>query len=63
MRKLIMAVLLTSCCVAMSGCFTFDEEHNRAFVKTIRRDMMILHEDLDWMLLWDEESPGDSFYR
>jgi len=63
MRKLILAVLLASCCVALSGCFTFDEEHNRMHWKVIKKDFWLLHEDLDFIFAMDEESPLDSYYR
>ncbi len=63
MRTLILALVVACACVAMSGCFTFDEEHNRAFIKTVRTDVRLMHQDLDFILLWDEESPLDSYYR
>jgi hypothetical protein len=63
MRRLVLALVVVACCFAMSGCFTFDSEHNRMHWKVIKRDVMLLHEDLDFILAMDEESPLESYYR
>jgi hypothetical protein len=63
MRKFIMAMVLLGGALAMSGCFTFDPEHNRTHWKYMKTDIRLLHEDLDFILAMDEESPLDSYYR
>lgn len=63
MRRLIMAVVLASMCVAMSGCFTFDAEHNRRIWRNWKTDIRLMHQDIDFILALDEESPLDSYYR
>ena len=63
MRKLIMAVLVVVPCLTMSGCFTFDEEHNETIVHAMLTDIRLIHQDLDFMLAMDEESQLDSYYR
>ncbi len=63
MRRLILVIALVACCFAMSGCWFFDAEHNRKHWKIIKKDIMLLHQDMDWILALDEESPLDSYYR
>jgi len=63
MRKVVLALVTLAWCLAMSGCWFFDAEHNRKHWKIIKRDLMLIHEDLDWILALDEESPLDSYYR
>jgi hypothetical protein len=58
-----LVVVLIACCLGMSGCFFFDREHNRMHWEVIKRDLWLIHEDLDWILALDEESPLDSYYR
>ena len=63
MRKLIFVVVLSALCVGLSGCFIFDKEHNRHHWQVIKKDIMLLHEDIDWILCLDEESPLDTHFR
>lgn len=63
MRKLILALTLAGLCVGASGCFTFDMEHNRKIWGYMKTDIKLIHQDLDFILAMDEESPLDSYYR
>ena len=63
MRKVVLVLVLAVCCFALSGCWFFDAGHNRKHWKIVERDLWLIHEDLDWILALDEESPLDSYYR
>ena len=63
MRRFIMAGLLAVFCVSLSGCWFFDAKHNRLHYKVMKHDISMIHQDLDWILLLDKESPNDSYYR
>ena len=63
MRKIAVAVALAACCMLLGGCWFFDAEHNRKHWKVIKRDLMLIHEDLDWILALDKESPLEDYYR
>jgi hypothetical protein len=60
-----MSVLAVAACAAtLSGCFTFDAQHNRFHWRVIRKDLRELHADLDFILALEQESPlTDSYYR
>lgn len=63
MRKLILALVVLSGSLSMAGCFTFDMEHDRTILSYWKTDIRLIHEDLDFILAMDEESPLDSYYR
>lgn len=64
MRKLTMALTLACCVVTLSGCFTFDAKHNTHHWQIVKTDLRELHQDLDFILALEEESPlVDSYYR
>ena len=55
MRKIVMVGLMLAVCVAMTGCFTFDAQHNRDQKKIIMADLGLIHTDVDFLL--DLEQP------
>ncbi len=64
MRKFVTALALATSTVALSGCFTFDAGHNRHHMQIVRKDIRELHNDLDFVLGLEQESPlVDSWYR
>lgn len=64
MRKLSLALMLAGCVLTLSGCFTFDSKHNRHHWQIMKTDFRELHQDLDFILALEEESPlVDSYYR
>jgi len=64
MRKIVLALVLVGGCLALSGCWFFDAEHNRSHWKIIKKDIRAIHEDLDFILALEEESPlAESYYR
>jgi hypothetical protein len=56
MRKLIMVALLAAGCLSISGCMTFDVDHDRKIVGYWKQDIRAIHEDLDFIFYCDE--PG-----
>ena len=62
MRKLVLVIALAACCLSMSGCLSFDRQHNRMRWEVIKRDTRMGSDD-DWILALDEESPLDTYYR
>jgi hypothetical protein len=56
MRKLIVAALLAGSCLALSGCMTFDTEHDRKILGYWKNDMRAMHEDIDFILFMDPDS-------
>lgn len=64
MRKLVLLLVLVSCCLTISGCWFYDAEHNRRHWKLIKRDLRAIHEDLDFILALEQESPlAEGYYR
>lgn len=63
MRRLVLMVFVAMACVTLSGCFTFDALHNRWHWYVIKKDLGLIHQDLDFILAMDEESPLDSYHR
>ena len=63
MRRLIFVGLLVGFCMSLSGCWFFDAKHNRDHYQTMKHDMNLIVQDLDWILLLDHKSPNDSYYR
>ena len=63
MRTLILSALLAVCCLALSGCMTFDEAHDRKILRYFKRDIMLIHEDLDFIFMLDEENPLEIYMR
>ncbi len=57
MRRLVMSLVLASVCLSLSGCFFFDQEHNRSIIRYWKNDMMVIHEDLDWILAMEPDYP------
>jgi hypothetical protein len=62
MRKLIMVTLLAAGCLSISGCMTFDEEHDRRIVGYWKNDIRSIHEDLDFLFYCDQDSPTGEIY-
>ena len=55
MRRIVTAVLLLVVCVTLTGCFTYDAQHNRNQKKMIMTDLGLIHTDIDFLL--DLEKP------
>ena len=51
MRKAVTLLLLAVMCLSLAGCFTFDQERNRDIVKVWKRDLELMKEDLDFILM------------
>ena len=62
MRKLIFAALLAGSCLSLSGCMTFDEEHDRKIIGYWKGDIRMIHEDLDFILYCDQPSGIGEIY-
>ena len=62
MRKLIMVALLAVSCVSLSGCMTFDVDHDRKIVRYWKNDIRSIHEDIDFILYCDEDSGIGEIY-
>jgi len=62
MRKFVLVLVLVCCCFSLSGCYFYDEAHNRRHTKIILRDFRALHEDIDWLLGLDEPTRVDEGY-
>ena len=62
MRKLIVAALLAAACLSLSGCMTFDEEHDRKILGYWKGDIRSIHEDLDFILYLDQPSGLGEIY-
>lgn len=54
-RWILTGILLVSL-TGVAGCFTFDSRHNRHHWNIVRRDLQIIHEDLDSIFGLDRES-------
>ena len=64
MRRLLFALALVGCSLALSGCWFFDAEHNYKHKQIILTDLREIHADLDFIFALEEESPlADSYYR
>ena len=63
MRKMLLSLLLGVCCLSVSGCWFFDAEHNRKHWKIVKKDIGLIHDDMDFILALDEESQLDGYYR
>lgn len=55
MRRIVIVALLLAACVTLTGCFTFDAQHNREQKKMVMRDLSLIHTDVDFLL--DLERP------
>ncbi|MGO8702808.1 MAG: hypothetical protein ACLQVA_03235 [Candidatus Brocadiia bacterium] len=62
MHKVIMAALLAAGCLSISGCMTFDQEHDRQIVRYWKNDIRSIHEDIDFILYCDEDSGIGEIY-
>jgi hypothetical protein len=64
MHKLIMTALLAAACLSISGCMTFDQEHDRQIVRYWKNDIRAMHEDIDFILYCDMDSIlGETYLR
>ncbi len=64
MRMFILVALLAVCCLGLAGCFTYDEEHNRRILKDWETDIRLMHQDIDFILGFDDDrSMLESYYR
>lgn len=64
MRKLIWVLALAVSMATLSGCITFDAQHNRYQWRIIKKDIREIHQDIDFILGLEEESPlVDSHFR
>ena len=54
-RWIILGLLLVSL-TSVAGCFTFDSKHNRHHWGIVRKDLQIIHEDLDSIFGLDRPS-------
>jgi hypothetical protein len=62
MRKLMMTALLAGVCLSISGCMTFDQEHDRKIVRYWKNDIRMIHEDIDFILYCDMDSGIGEIY-
>jgi hypothetical protein len=62
MGKLIMVALLAAACLAISGCMTYDEDHDRKIVGYWKNDIRMMHEDLDFIFYCDQDSGIGEIY-
>jgi len=64
MRRLIIAVLLATPFLAtISGCMTYDIDHDRTILRYMESDIRDIHEDLDFIFYLDHESPLEIYMR
>ena len=63
MRTLLLSAFLTACCLALSGCLTYDVNHDRKIARYMKTDIMLMHEDLDFIFFLDEENPLEIYER
>ena len=63
MRTLILVAVLAVLCIGLTGCWFFDAKHNRMHYEVFKQDMRLIHQDIDWILLSEEKSPNDAYYR
>jgi hypothetical protein len=62
MRKLILPALLAATCLSLSGCMTFDQEHDRKILGYWKNDIRSIHEDIDFILYCDQDSGIGEIY-
>jgi hypothetical protein len=62
MRTAILVTLLALSCLALSGCMTFDLDHDRKIVGYWKDDIRMMHEDIDFILYCDEPSGIGELY-
>ncbi len=62
MRKLILPALLAATCLSLSGCMTFDQDHDRKILSYWKNDIRSMHEDIDFILYCDEDSGIGEIY-
>ena len=62
LRRIAVAVALLGA-IACAGCFSFDARHNRKHWKIIKKDLRLIHQDIDFRLGLDEPSYLDSSLR
>ncbi|OHC02127.1 MAG: hypothetical protein A2Z57_15150 [Planctomycetes bacterium RIFCSPHIGHO2_12_39_6] len=43
--------------LCLTGCFTTDKHHNKEHIDTMKKDMGLMHKDIDRALGLDEPSP------
>ena len=55
MRRIVVTALLAAVCLTLTGCFTFDAQHNRDQKKIIMTDLGLIHTDVDFLM--DLEKP------
>ena len=65
MRKAVILLLLVVWCIGLTGCFSFNREHNRDIVRMWKRDLQLMHEDLDFILFMhpSQQEPPDIWGR
>ena len=62
MRKLIMVALLALSCLSISGCMTFDMQHDQTILRYWKNDIRSIHEDIDFILYCDQDSGIGEIY-
>ena len=62
MRKLILLALLGAACLSISGCMTFDVDHDRKIIGYWKGDIRMIHEDLDFIFYMDQPSGIGEIY-
>ena len=56
MSRIAALCLLLIMLTCATGCWTYDPVHNQGIWRMIRRDLQIIHEDLDFMMAVDKPS-------
>lgn len=55
MRRIVTIALLLAVCFALTGCYSYDAQHNRAIKQMVMKDLSLIHTDIDFLL--DLETP------
>jgi hypothetical protein len=64
MRTFMFVALLAVCCLGLSGCFTYDADHNQRILRSWEMDIRGLHQDIDFIMGFDDDkSMMESYYR
>ena len=64
MRTFMLVALLAACCLGLAGCFTYDDDHNRRILESWKFDIRGLHQDVDFILGFDDDKTMmESYFR
>jgi hypothetical protein len=56
MRRWVLFAIVVLTLLGVTGCFSYDPGHNALHWGMIRRDLQIMHEDVDFMTGFDATS-------